>query len=54
MPTENKLWLPPLSPKDQQKLDRPRSKGKKSRHLRVVKMVIVIASCFVNGYNLTE
>jgi uncharacterized protein YjbI with pentapeptide repeats len=30
MPTEDKLWLPPLSPKDQQKLDRLRSKGKKS------------------------
>lgn len=30
MPTENKLWLPPLSPKDQQKLDRLLSKGKNS------------------------
>jgi len=27
---ENKLWLPPLSPKDQQKLDHLRRKGKKS------------------------
>jgi uncharacterized protein YjbI with pentapeptide repeats len=30
MTTENKLWLPPLSPKDQQKLDRLRRNGKKS------------------------
>jgi uncharacterized protein YjbI with pentapeptide repeats len=30
MPNEDALWLPPLSPKDQQKLDRFRSKGKKS------------------------
>lgn len=30
MPNEDALWLPPLSPKDQQKLDRLRSKGKKS------------------------
>jgi uncharacterized protein YjbI with pentapeptide repeats len=29
MATEDRLWLPPLSPKDQQKLDRLRSKGKK-------------------------
>jgi len=28
--SEPKLWLPPLSPNDQQKLDRFRSKGKKS------------------------
>src|SRR5712691_9181345 len=30
MATEDRLWIPPLSPKDQQKLDRLRSKGKKS------------------------
>jgi len=30
MPTEDKLWFPPLAPKDQQKLDRLRSKGKQS------------------------
>src|SRR5437773_11083588 len=41
MPIEDKLWLPPLSPRDQKRLDRLRKNRKKPKQLLIIVVSIV-------------